>query len=229
MPTKQADVRRLSRAPLGRQIADVLREDILTGNLKPGQHLTQQEICEQFEVSRMPVRDALLNLTYAGLVVDEGAGRVKVAAFTAQDLEDVYAVEGRLHGVACKRVAAIITPEQLTELERLLDRTVEAVKSDAFVEVDALSWQFHRNINHWSGSTRLTWMMSSVGTAIPRSFVQTLNHWAPKMTDMESSMLSALRDRDGERASMIAEEHTRNTGTDFIAYLRDKGVLKVDS
>jgi len=215
----------LSREPLGRQIAQILRDEILVGRLKPNEHLTQTQICERFGTSRMPVRDALLNLTYDGLVVEESAGRVRVAQFVARDLEDVYAFEGMLHGIACQRVAASISEGQLAELEKLHKNTQEAVASKDFAAVDAASWRFSRRINQLSGSSRLIWIMSSLGAAIPRSFVQTLPHTAPSMAEMQARLLDALRSGDGDKARVIAEEHTKNRGAEFITYLRGQGIL----
>ena len=50
-------------------VTEKLREEIYTGNLKPGQELVQEKISEQLGVSRMPVREALLLLENAGLVI----------------------------------------------------------------------------------------------------------------------------------------------------------------
>ena len=54
---------RLDRTPLGQRIADALRHDILFGRLAPGTKLAQTQVCERFGTSRMPVRDALRQLT----------------------------------------------------------------------------------------------------------------------------------------------------------------------
>jgi DNA-binding GntR family transcriptional regulator len=225
MTAEASAASRLSREPLGRQIAEILREEILVGILEPDEHLTQMQLCERFGTSRMPVRDALLNLTYDGLVVDEGAGRVRVARFSARDLQDVYRFEGMLHGIACERVAPLITAGQLAELERLHASTKDAVQEERFAEVDASSWRFSRRINQLSESARLMWVMGSVGTAIPRSFVQTLPHCAPRMAEEQADLLQALTARDAEKARLVAEQHTQSLGAEFIAYLRSKGIL----
>jgi DNA-binding GntR family transcriptional regulator len=220
-----AGASRLSREPLGRQIAEILRDEILVGTLKPDAHLTQAQVCERFGTSRMPVRDALLNLTHDGLVVEDGAGRVRVTRFSARDLKDVYQFEGMLHGIACERVAPIISDDQLAGLEVLHRTTREAVEAENFAEVDASSWRFNRRINQLSGSARLIWVMSALGTAIPRSFVQTLPHCAPRMADMEADLLGALSARNAGKARRVAEEHTQRLGAEFIVYLRDKGIV----
>ena len=114
---------------------------------------------------------------------------------------------------------------EIAELERLHQSTEEAVASNDYAGVDAASWRFSKRINQLSGSSRLTWIMSSLGAAIPRSFVQTLPHCAPSMAEMQANLLDALRSGDAEKARVIAEEHTRNRGAEFIAYLRGEGIL----
>ena len=64
---KFSDETEISNAPLSTSLLGKLQKDILTGKLKPGQKLTEQQLCKTYEVSRTPVREAL-RLETDGLV-----------------------------------------------------------------------------------------------------------------------------------------------------------------
>ena len=69
-------------------VTEKLREEIYTGNLKPGQELVQEKISEQLGVSRMPVREALLLLENAGLVEIQKNKRAIVRAVTPEEVRE---------------------------------------------------------------------------------------------------------------------------------------------
>ena len=52
----------IQRKTLWQQIADVLREDIIRGKIKPGERIVEEDIAEKFHVSRGPVREALRHI-----------------------------------------------------------------------------------------------------------------------------------------------------------------------
>ena len=82
MQSSQSEVTKLARARFGSQIAEALRNDILFGRVESGKRLSQVELCERFGTSRMPVRDALRQLTYEGFLIDDGKGHAVVAPVT---------------------------------------------------------------------------------------------------------------------------------------------------
>ena len=83
----QARVRRYATTP--DLIADTLRDEILRGDVPPGQALRQEELAERFGVSRLPVRDALLRLEAQGLVhvyPNRGAFVISLSADEVREL-----------------------------------------------------------------------------------------------------------------------------------------------
>jgi DNA-binding GntR family transcriptional regulator len=215
---------RVSRETLGRQIANTLRNEILLGALRPGQHLNQQQVCEQFGVSRMPVRDAFMLLTYEGFVVDEGAGRLVVARLTRQDLEDIYMIEGILHGIACRRCTEVATTEELNELKELHERLSAAVQAGDGAAMAALNWAFHRRINQISASPKLTAALRPLAQSIPRELFSSVPSWGRKAVTMQQRLLVAMRGRNPDKAEAIMVKHVGDAGADFIKFLQDRGV-----
>ena len=121
---------RLSRRPLGDQIADNVREQILLGRLAPGTPISQQSLCEEFGTSRMPARDALIKLTAEGLIVTRPGGQSEVGRLTRSDIEDVFDIEALVHGRAARRACENATADDIAGLKALHEAMVAAAAAD---------------------------------------------------------------------------------------------------
>ena len=97
--------------------AHELRDRVLTGRLRPGDRLDLDEVAEEFGTSRTPVREALLELSYEGLVAVTPRSGITVVGISPEDAVDNFAVLAALAGKAAEwataedhRVAARRTP-----------------------------------------------------------------------------------------------------------------------
>jgi len=207
------------RVPLGDQIALAIRADILLGRLKPGEHLSQQQICERFGTSRIPVRDAFNALLHEGFVTEAVGHRVVVARSTRQDLSDIYMIEGLLHGIAARRAAEHITVDELEELRALHRQFKSAVESNQEEDIAALNWEFHRRLNQMADSPRLLAALRPLATCIPRDIVSVLPRFGVKAVTAQRQMLQALKVGDGEVAERIMVGYVNEAGADLIEYL----------
>ena len=79
--------------PLSTNLYTELQEDVLTGKLKPGEKLTEQKICNEYKVSRTPVREALRQLEMDGLIENIPNRGAFVLGLSTQDLEDMFTCE----------------------------------------------------------------------------------------------------------------------------------------
>src|SRR4051794_6107660 len=129
----------LRPAPLSKQVADSLRRAIIHGTIPAGTRLTQDELCKEFGTSRMPVRDALRQLTHEGLLREVGAQR-EVVPFAAEAFAESQELIAVLHGWATRRVAERGTDEEIAELRAVHDEMVAATSS---AERSQLGYRFH--------------------------------------------------------------------------------------
>ena len=115
------DDRELSNAPMSTSLLAKLERDILTGTLKPGQKLTEQEICSQYEVSRTPVREALRQLEADGLVENILNRGAFVVGLSKQDFEDLFEMRRAYEMQAVKWAIERITDEEMDKLEETFE------------------------------------------------------------------------------------------------------------
>src|SRR5207247_5010792 len=97
-------------------IARVVEESIVSGELEPGTVLRQEQLSEQFNVSRTPIREALRRLAALGLVSFVPNRGVRVRTISREELHEAFMVRAELEALATEVAAAKVTPEDLEEL-----------------------------------------------------------------------------------------------------------------
>jgi DNA-binding GntR family transcriptional regulator len=106
-------------------IALVIEEAIVSGELAPGTVLRQEQLSEQFNVSRTPVREALRRLAALGLVSFVPNRGVRVRTISRDDLHEAFMVRAELEGLATEVAATKMTAENLAELDEAEKRFSE--------------------------------------------------------------------------------------------------------
>jgi DNA-binding GntR family transcriptional regulator len=110
-------------------IALVIEEAIVSGELAPGTVLRQEQLSEQFKVSRTPIREALRRLAALGLVSFVPNRGVRVRTISREELHEAFMVRAELEGLATEVAATKMTPEQLAELDEA-ERRFSAISQD---------------------------------------------------------------------------------------------------
>ena len=117
-------------------IALALEQQIVAGDLVPGQVLRQETLSEQFQVSRTPIREALRRLAALGLVSFEPNRGVRVRTLTPGELREAFLVRAELESLATEIAAGKMTEESLRELERAEERFERLTEELAGVRED---------------------------------------------------------------------------------------------
>jgi len=149
--------RRLPRATLSVQVAERIRDDILSGAHPPGAQLNEMELALEFGVSRGPLREAMQRLIQEGLLRSEPHRGVFVPDLTEADLEDVYFVRATLEAAAVRRIAAGdrrgAVADRLTAIAERMDGAMRAGDWGGGGELD---FAYHRALVDAAGSERLS-------------------------------------------------------------------------
>lgn len=147
--------RTVNRAPIHEQILVHLRQDIVRNRWKPGERLPEPELCDEFGVSRTPMRDALKLLEAEGLI----ELRPHIGAVVTQpdlpDLEEKMQVLSALESTAAQLVAARRPAKVITELRRLHEAMMAAAEKNQLARYYQLNDDFHRTIVEGSGNKTL--------------------------------------------------------------------------
>jgi DNA-binding GntR family transcriptional regulator len=215
----------IERSLLSQQIANHIRRDILRGVIKPDTRLSQQQLCEEFGTSRMPVRDALRVLAHEGLLITDSARHTIVAPMSRQDLLDAYLVEGILSGVAAQRASEVATPEDVAKLIEMHQLVVGATKAKDKSRTADLNWNLHRTINRLAGSRKILAAIKQVSLDLPRNLLIESPEWNEKSNREHDQILERMAAKDHEAVNRLMTEHVVTSGQSLIDYLEEQGLI----
>jgi DNA-binding GntR family transcriptional regulator len=188
------------------QAANELRDRILTGRLQPGDRLDLDQLTGEFGISRTPIREALLELSYEGLVAITPRSGMAVIGITSQDAVDNFAVLAALAGKAAEMATTRITSDGLEEL-RLLAGAIDV--SDDVVRANR---QFHRAINQAARSPRLLTYLRQAVRVVPGNYFDLFPEQAERSRHEHAALLDAMTNGDAQVARTIMESHVLTAG-----------------
>ena len=141
-----------SEPDLSERVHDAVLDAICSGELKAGARLTQEELAQQFGVSRQPVLQAMMLLRREGFLIDAGRKGVCVAPLDVQQARNLYVVRGALDGTAARLAAANYTPHLAQRGRNLLEVGRRAVASGHVPSVIEADIDFHLFVYEASGN-----------------------------------------------------------------------------
>ena len=158
MPLKQLEK---PRTTLSRQVLESVRDAILRGELAPGDAINEAEIARQLGVSRGPLREALNRLEGSQLLERWPEQGLRVVRLSRADLISLFEIRAALEGLACRRAAALISDEEIRELERIVaDQSRRARSPRSRSDTYSTDDDFHLIIVRASRSERLIKMLT---------------------------------------------------------------------
>lgn len=130
----------IPRKTLSREVVERLRQAILSGALAAGAPLPEAATATKLRVSRVPVREALVELDREGLIQFDANGRAAVRDFSPEDVHEILSLRSAL-----QRMAAGLAAQNLqdSDLGRLTDLLTRASRTRDLTDFSALDMAFH--------------------------------------------------------------------------------------
>ena len=217
-----------------------LRQLVFSGQLGPGERISELAVVDRLGVSRTPVRLALVRLEEEGLVEQAASGGFVVRAFTKDDIVDAIELRGVLEGTAA-RFAAERGPGRdelaairdcVGALDALINRRSLAV--DDFADYLRLNGRFHALLVELAGSAVLKRQIERIYAlpfAGPSAFV-TQQAELPESRqilviaqEQHRSMVEAVERREGARAEALGREHSRVARRNLEIVFQDRATF----
>jgi DNA-binding GntR family transcriptional regulator len=200
--------------------SDYIREGVVSGRLGPGAKVDQDQIADALGISRLPIREALIELTAKGFVESIPRRGAFVVKLTEQDIDDHFLVISLLFGLTARRAANQISAAQLRELQQLHSESTTTQDPSRRL---ALSFEFYRRINRIGTSDRLLLTLRFLALALPNDFYFNTSRWPATETVYRERVLAALENHDEDAAAKATEEHLRMAAKVTIEDLRARG------
>ncbi len=223
-PTMEAVSQRKSNAiprqSLAAAVVERLREKILSGELQEGEQLRQEAIAAEFEISRIPVREALSHLAGEGLVKIVGNRGAVVAALSPDEIMQLFETRAVLERYMLQEAIPNLTDEDFQRAEDILVRYEESLEHDSEVKSwGRWNWSFHSAL------------YAAANRPVMLSFLKTLNLQCDRYTRLHlivtrdlhqagkahRDLLDVCRKRDPNAAAEAVWRHIMDAGH----YLRE--------
>lgn len=186
-----------------------LRQAILRGEMSPAQRLVENELAEQFGVTRASVRAALIDLAGEGLVerIPNRGSRVRVV--TVEEAVAITECRMVLEGLCAAKAAVEATDDQLTELADLGTAMSKAVADGEPMTYSGLNQELHAKIRQFSGQQVAVELLERLNAQLVRHrFQLSLRPGRPQQSVNEHlAMIEAIRARDPRAADAAARAH----------------------
>ncbi|WP_176245134.1 GntR family transcriptional regulator [Oceanibacterium hippocampi] len=199
-----------------------IKDRIMSGSIQGGAKLNPVSIADQLGISRMPVREALLQLDAEGLVTNRPNRGAIVTSLTADDVEELFEIRAALEGVAARHAATRFTPSDMEELQALSMRMNRPM-------ADVRAWlkihdQFHDVLCSIGARPRLLNDIRKTRTSVHPYLLLYISVY--NETEMEGaehdSLLSALQTRNALLVERIVTDHILQASTGVIRFLRQR-------
>ncbi|MGC7151356.1 GntR family transcriptional regulator [Paenarthrobacter ureafaciens] len=191
--------------PLRESVRDTLRSRIFEGHYAPGTRLVERDLAAEFNVSRLPIREALRMLRQEGLIRDRAGRGSEVSGLSAKDVEDLFDVRQSLEVLACRLAAKRATAVDLRHLESLLDQAEKFLAKGSILEAHRANSEFHDAITRIANNDFL------------RSALEPLQgrmHWLfrhvsdlPELIREHRELYAAIASGDPDRAADQSASH----------------------
>jgi len=213
MDTQENDDRSLAG-----QIARALAGQIVSGALKPGERLLQDQIAQNFRASHVPVREAFRRLEAQGLVVTEPRRGVRVARLDPVDILEVAEMRATLEVLALRHALPKLTAADFAEAHAALDSCTGRTE---IAELESANRRFHEAITRRCAMPRLLAGIADLHSASARHLFatwQTLG-WQPRSDGEHRAILAAIEAGDADLACERLRDHVLAAGSALAAAL----------
>lgn len=191
------------------EICDALREAIVARKVDAGAFLREEDLAEEFGVSRTPIREALVRLETEQLVARVPRRGTIVRGVDTHEMDEIYMIRILVDGLAARLAAAKRTPVDVARLRWINSQMRAAAERKELDQVVERNIEFHEALCEVAGNRLLTMFIEQVHHWVRRS---ELNPFAypnrgQRGADEHEAIVEAIAAGDGARAETLIREH----------------------
>jgi DNA-binding GntR family transcriptional regulator len=203
-----ASLPQLNRTSLREQVYDVLRAFLDGGDLQPGETINLDAIAAQLEVSRTPLRDAILRLETEGFVTIRPRSGVVVRTLTETDIRNLYQMIGALEASVLLTEGHGLTAAHVETMERANAQMQAALVADDFDDYYAANLTLHGAYTDMSNNAELSRHLKIMKQRLydfprKRDFIK---EWELASTGEHDLIVAALKAGELREAARLVQE-----------------------
>lgn len=204
--------------PLRDVVFRTLRQEILTGELKPGERLMEIHLANRLGVSRTPIREAIRILELEGLVTMTPRRGAEVANITEKNLRDVLEVRRVLDALAASLACDRITDEEKEQLRAACDTFAKATETKNVTTIARADVALHDIIIKAAGNERLAQIVGNLSEQMYRYRFEYIKDVSKHQSLIEEHRIiyESIIKQDKETAAKAVKMHIDNQEKSII-------------
>jgi DNA-binding GntR family transcriptional regulator len=208
--------------PLRESVFEAILELIITGSLRPGQHLVESELADLLGVSRQPVREAL-QLLSSEVWVDLRPGHgAFVHVPTMEEADQLLAVRSLLETESARLAALYTDADGVKRLRGLCTRGLAAIEADDIDDSVAANSELHALVMDLSRNKVLTELAAQVSRRVRWYHTPVARQRGHTSWEEHEALIDAIEAGDAPRAAEIMREHTEHTRRSYLEQLGEE-------
>jgi len=218
------ELTRIARRRISDDVYDQIREAILERTFQPGERLSIPDLARRFDVSQMPVRQAVGRLHDEGLVDVRPRSGTFVAQAEERDIAETFDIRRALERLAAESAVVNASEADLSELDLLVEEMDSLTTGDRVDPEghDRLNSEFHRRIVELSGNEKLCEMYAQLNAHLKIARVHlSSKDWGARVEREQAehrSIVAALRARSADE---LADQLSRHIGRSKASLIGD--------
>ncbi|MCW2599264.1 MAG: GntR family transcriptional regulator [Frankiales bacterium] len=209
------DIQPARRRGLTDEVAENVRQAIFDGSLQLGERLNEVDIAERLQVSRGPVREALVQLKQEGIVTMEWHRGAFIVQLSADDFRELASLRTILEVFAIRQAAVAATQADLDDLCAVVKSMSSAMADQSDFDMIQLDVQFHDALYRASHHGRLWNAWSSIRSQVLLSLVSRRavnnNYYRDLVIAEHEELLQVISSRDVEACEKAIRGHLSDT------------------
>lgn len=200
-------------------IFDALREAIVEGELKDGETLRQDHIASMFNVSRIPVREALARLEEQGLVTTQRHKGAVVSSLSHEEIAEMFEFRALIEGEVIRHAVRVIGDRTLAEAKAFAEAFAAETDSGKWAQLNRL---FHYTLYKDCGRPYHLQIVSKALDKIARYLRAqlVLTHGIARARIEHEGILKAAMARDADEAAALTRAHILGASRSLISFLQ---------
>ena len=217
MSAASANSPRIARpVPLRESVYNAILDMIVGRELRPGQHLVENELAVMLGVSRQPVREALQWLKNEGWVELRPGHGAFVHTPTVQEAEQLLAVRALLETESARLAAQHATEADVEALRGLCRHGAAAAERGDIAEVVTTNADLHKTVTRASGNDVLVELAAQVDRRVQWYYTPVARGRGTQSWTEHEALIEAIAGGDADAAAEVMREHTQHTRRSYL-------------
>lgn len=206
-------------------VVETIREKILTGEIKAGEPLRQAALATELNVSRIPVREALLQLEAEGLVSFEPHKGATATELSADQVDELFELRAMLEADLLAASIPNLTEQTLLNAAEILTKLEKALDEENSANVwSELNSEYHNCLYSAAGRPQTQDLVNTLNKNADR-YIRMHLLWAggiPKAESEHQELLAYCKDKNVDAAIALLKSHILGSSDEIKAYLHQR-------